>query len=160
MPLSPAGPQESVPRPRPSLWKIVTRDFVVFWIVCLVAAALYFVAMPALDRRLGNLAFAIQVIKYTALGGLWLAYLRVRSIYCLFHDGVEVIGIVRGQKYLRHNQRISCDYVFHGRSYSMLVDHGSSEPIPGVEGQSVVHVLLDPENPRFAVVRDMFAAGA
>jgi hypothetical protein len=131
---------------------------VVFWIVCLVAAVLFFVAMPALDRQLGDMELAIRVIKYAALGGSWLAFLRIRSIYRLFREGIEVQGIVRGQKYFNHGQRVTCEYVYDGRPYSMLVDPGSHEPIPGVDGQSMVRLLLDPKNPGYAVVRDMFAS--
>lgn len=158
--MSPFPPEGAAPeRLTPSLRKIFMRDFVVLFVIAVIAAVTVFSLLRTVDPLTQAMPIWMRLLKFTGVLGAFLIYVRVRAIYRLFAEGTEVKGTLRGQKYLAQNHRVTCDYTVAGRSYSMLVTVDCDDPVPGTDGQSVVTLLVDPRDHARAIVRDMFRAG-
>lgn len=152
---------------RASITKIIRSDYPAFFGLAatgvtwaLYAATAYFGYVPGFRGRdpltrsdapfFLYLALAVTVIAIPLV--IW----RVRSIQAVFAGGIEAVGRITGVAFRRDRGRVEYTYTvkdqtFHGGSAIMKT--GQTKRL--VVGEEVV-VVVDPDNPKRALLRELY----
>jgi hypothetical protein len=147
---------------QPTVGRIIEVDYgasisllapVAFW--GLTALMIVFGAQP-LPWQPGGISFLfVLALAVTVIGGLGLA-LRVRAIRALFAGGMALPGKVEGVGFFRDRGRVEFSYIYNGEALvagSPLMKGKRTEALR--KGQPVT-VVVDPANPRRAMIKELF----
>jgi hypothetical protein len=145
---------------KPSLPVILWNDWpaLASWIGVLVTWALYGGALFLKGEQEVALFFlpAIAVTLMCAALGAW----RIRRVQALFRGGREVAGQITGVWIVRDRGRLEFRYrVGDMECHGWTPVHKTARVLAFATGQAV-RVLVNPANPRQAIVRELYAGAA
>ena len=140
-------------KPRPSLFRIAITDYPTFlaWLSPVILWAGYVFSKPGTDSSLFYIAIAVTVVAIPVI--IW----RILYFLKIFEVGEEAAAEILGVSYYRSRGRVDFSYNYKGSEYTsgnLLLVGGRVRELAA--GQEVV-VIVDPENPKKAVIREMFA---
>jgi hypothetical protein len=141
-------------KPRPSLFRIIRNDYAAFMAVILPIVLwglfLFSVYQENINPNMTNLSIVI-----TAAAIPLLIY-RIFYIFKFFNTGEETTAVILGVSFYRSRGRADFSYTYQGAEYTSGNLLMSSGPVKQLSrGQEVV-VLVNPDNPKKAVIRDLF----
>lgn len=108
----------------------------------------------------GHLKFetAFFAAAATGIAAVIVLVQRIRGIYRMVARGQSVPGIIVGRNRFSRRGRIDCEYVFRGKPYRVLVAGEPSDDVDHLTNGTVVELLVDPQNPQSAIVRDLYVS--
>jgi hypothetical protein len=123
-----------------------------------IATGVFGLSLSRRGRAVGGdgsmfLYIAIAVTAICIPLALW----RVSSFRKAFARGVEVPGLVRDTSFYRGRGRLEFTYTYQGREYTSAASVQESAAVAALSPNSRVTVILDPEAPAKAYLRDLFA---
>jgi len=141
-------------RPRPSLWRIVSHDWLaLFALLGVPIIWLISLAWPLLREGAGHVPALAATI--TAICIALLAW-RVWRVCYLFRRGHEAEGVVTRLKIVRDRGRLEYAFSANGeRIYAWFPVHRTQHVLRMREGTPVT-VLYKETNPAFSIVRELF----
>lgn len=150
---------------RPSAFRILRTDYLssLAVIVPLVGFALFILTGVFglhIFRRGVDVSDAPFFLKWGLISGaigIPLLFWRLRAIQSLFARGVEVPGSVLSANFHRGRGRIEFAYFFQGVEHSAGAAVQKNYTVRRMLSRDEVIVIVDPENPRKAFLRDLFA---
>lgn len=141
---------------KPSLPVILWNDWpaLASWIGALVTWALYCAGLFFKGEQ--QVAYFVQAAIAATLVCVALAAWRIGRVRALFASGVDVAGQITCLWIVRDRGRLEFRYrVGEAEFESWTPVHKTARVLAFSEGQAV-RVLLDPANPRHAIVRDLY----
>lgn len=140
-------------KPRPSLSRVAMTDYPTFlaWLSPIIIWAGYVFGNPGINSSLFYIGIAMTVVAIPVI--LW----RILYFLKIFEIGEEATAEILGVNYYRSRGRADFSYNYKGSGYTasnLLLVSGRVRELTA--GQKVV-ILVDPENPKSAVIREMFA---
>jgi hypothetical protein len=85
-----------------------------------------------------------------------IAIYRIRAFKGLFSRGLEVKAIVTNTEFYNGRGKIDFNYLFQGKSYNGTATVRENNQSMNVGLQTEIMVIVDPQNPQKAVIRDLF----
>lgn len=138
----------------PSLIRTIQTDYTAFlaFLFPVIFWGLYlFFTFSSMDAA----GFADISIAVTAAGLLILLW-RYWLLRSVFHDGVEVPGVVSDIYFFRGRGRVSYIYTYQGQKYiSGNAINKTKRTRSLVQGEQVT-LVIDPNNPKRAFIRDLY----
>lgn len=138
---------------RPSLFRIAITDYLTFlaWISTVILWAGYFFTAPGTSSSLLYISVAVTVIAIPVI--IW----RILYILRIFKIGEGISAKILGISFYRSRGRVDFTYIYKGSEYIsnnlLLVSGRVRELTAGKE----IDILLNPENPKQAVIRGIFS---
>ncbi len=148
-----------MPRPQPSIKSILQADYgamlcalgpLVFW-----GIAMGMAVVNSLDGKAQDLTMVVIASVGTAVCGPFLV-IRLRSIFAIFRDGVEVDGVVTSVEFYRDRGTVEFTFPWEGEVWSVSRAIHKTDRTTALKKTQAVVVLVDPTNPKNAHLRDLF----
>jgi hypothetical protein len=146
---------------QPSPYQIILNDAeafraavypVVFWLIALL------IVLPT-GRGVGGSGLALSLILLAGLAtviGLPMLMLRVNRVRGVFEVGQEVEGVIVQADFLRERGWLDFTYVYQGKPFKGRVEVMNNDRTRQFEAGKPVVLMVDPQNPRQAFVRDLY----
>lgn len=142
---------------KPSIRAIVWNDWpalasgigvVMVWLVH--SGYLWMMRSAAKDSTLGALAVVVTVLLLAVLA--W----RVSRVYALFARGVELPAMITSIRLVKDRGRLEFAYQVKDLAASSWIPVHRTKRVLGFEIGQPVRALVDPSNPRHAIVKELF----
>ncbi len=142
---------------KPSLFKILFTDAIAFISILFVVVSwllyLYLFVLQGQDASISSLPVIFGLITLLAI---MLITWRVSAINSIFARGVEINATISRVFFYRNRGRVDCVYFYLGEQFSstcrVMKNRDTRELEPGMG----VVVLVDPDHPDRALIRDLF----
>lgn len=155
-------------KPKPSILRIIQSDMLA--LICVLIpivvlgmylAIMVFGSLPgtygrAPLQRESSAPWFLTMGLASAAVGLPLAYWRIHAIQRRFEEGEEVTGRIIDVAFFRDRGKVTYSYVYQNQNYAgsnAIMKNGRTEQLyPGKE----VVILVNPFNPKQALIRDLY----
>lgn len=141
--------------PRPSLIRTGLNDYVTY--VCLVFPAICCIVILAnfVFTTAGTmlLLFVLLLISFVTL---LVAGIRFITIWKIFHGNQEVMGTISRIDFYRDRGRVEFEYIYQGIAYTSGLSIMKNRRTAGYQPGDEVFVLVDRNNPRKALIKDLY----
>jgi hypothetical protein len=153
---------------KPSIVRIIQSDFLALLgvIVPLVSLIMYvcvayFGYFPGLRGRdpiqgTEGAPLFLYMFIFGLVAGLPLAFWRIRSIQQMFANSVEVVGQITNISFYKDRGRVEYTYTYQNQNYSAgsaIMKTGKTRQLSS--GSQVV-LLVNPNEPKRALIRDLY----
>ncbi|MEN8242616.1 MAG: DUF3592 domain-containing protein [Chloroflexota bacterium] len=137
---------------RPSLFRIAFTDYPTFLslISPLILWIGYFLSKSGTDSSLLYISIAVTVAAIPVI--IW----RILYFLKIFDVGEEATAEILGVRFYRSRGRVDFNYTYKGTDYTSSNLLLASERVRNLTAGKEVTVLVNPENPKKSVIRDMF----
>ncbi|NMB54565.1 MAG: DUF3592 domain-containing protein [Leptolinea sp.] len=141
--------------PRPSFIRTGLNDYVTY--VCLVFPAICCVVILAnfVFTSAGTMLL-LFVLVLTSLITTLIAGIRFISILKIFHDNQEVMGVISRIDFYRDRGRVEFVYIYQGAKFTSGLSIMKNRRTAGYQPGDEVFVLVDRNNPRKALIKDLY----
>ncbi len=141
----------------PSLVRIITTDYASFLGFAFPIVAWLFYLLLAVSQKLGSISSSVPLIfAAITLAAAGVLAWRIRLVRSIFNDGMETPGVISHAAFFRDRGRIEYTYpvqdlMFRSGNAVMKVKRTRA-----LQPGDRVTVVADPNNPRRALLRDLY----